>query len=142
MKTAAALDPANPAVHSFFAQLLVAMKRFPEAIAEADTAIRLADSRWSFASYSAYRGYALARAGDTTAARTTLKSAKLYRDADDLAYEIALIHLGLSEPDSAVAWLGKFLSNPATDIINLRSPFFDPLRSDPRFQSLVRRVMH
>jgi TolB-like protein/DNA-binding winged helix-turn-helix (wHTH) protein/Flp pilus assembly protein TadD len=53
--------------------------------------------------------------------------------------EIAAVYTALGDPDQAMAWLEKSYEerfNPGA----LLRPAFDPLRSDPRFQSLVRRI--
>jgi hypothetical protein len=55
------------------------------------------------------------------------------------APEIALVYIGLDEKDQAIAWLEKAYAerfNPSV----LRRPAFDPLRSDQRFQNLLRRT--
>jgi hypothetical protein len=53
--------------------------------------------------------------------------------------EIALVHVGLDDRDQAMAWLEKAYEERFNPGVLLR-PAFDPLRSDPRFQSLLRRI--
>ncbi len=53
--------------------------------------------------------------------------------------EIALICVGLGEKDQAMKWLEKAYEEHFNPSILLR-PAFDPLRSDRRFQNLVRRI--
>ena len=55
------------------------------------------------------------------------------------ATEIALIYVGLGDKDQAMAWLEKAYTERFNPSVLLR-PAFDPLRADPRFKSLVRRV--
>jgi hypothetical protein len=55
------------------------------------------------------------------------------------APEIALVHVGLDEKDEAMAWLEKAYAERFNPGVLLR-PAFDPLRSDPRFQDLLRRI--
>ena len=55
------------------------------------------------------------------------------------APEIALVYVGLDESDQALAWLEKAYMERFNPSI-LRRPAFDPLRSDPRFQNLLRRI--
>jgi hypothetical protein len=52
---------------------------------------------------------------------------------------IALIYAGLSEKDEAFAWLEKAYKERFNPSI-LARPAFDVLRSDPRFQDLLRRL--
>jgi TolB-like protein/DNA-binding winged helix-turn-helix (wHTH) protein/Tfp pilus assembly protein PilF len=53
--------------------------------------------------------------------------------------QIALIYVGLNEKDQAMIWLEKAFEDHF-DAIILTWPAFDPMRSDPRFQDLVRRI--
>jgi hypothetical protein len=55
------------------------------------------------------------------------------------AADIALVYAGLNERDQAFAWLGKAYVERFNPSILLR-PAFDVLRSDPRFQDLLRRL--
>jgi hypothetical protein len=50
-----------------------------------------------------------------------------------------MIYAGLGEDDQAMAWLEKAYSDRFNPSILLR-PGFDALRSDSRFQDLVRRI--
>ncbi|HEY6846263.1 MAG TPA: hypothetical protein VI320_08625 [Terracidiphilus sp.] len=56
-----------------------------------------------------------------------------------LATEIAMIYTALGDKDQAMAWLEKGYEerfNPGV----LARPCFDRLRSDPRFQNLMRLI--
>ncbi len=55
------------------------------------------------------------------------------------ASEIAVIHVSLGDSDQAMSWLEKSYEERFNPGVLLR-PGFDPLRSDPRFQDLVRRI--
>jgi hypothetical protein len=50
-----------------------------------------------------------------------------------------LIYVGLGDPDRAMIWLEKAYQARFNPSILLR-PAFDPLRSDARFQDLLRRI--
>lgn len=57
------------------------------------------------------------------------------------AMQMAIIHIGLGQRDQAVELLGKALEEHDQDIIYLKVfHIFDPVRSDPRFQDLLRRM--
>ena len=50
-------------------------------------------------------------------------------------------YLGLGDNDEAFAWFERAYEEQSNILIYIKvSPWFDPLRSDPRFQDLVRRV--
>jgi hypothetical protein len=55
------------------------------------------------------------------------------------ASEIAVIYVALGDTDQAMNWLEKGYEERFNPSVLLR-PGFDPLRSDPRFEDLVRRI--
>jgi len=56
-------------------------------------------------------------------------------------YEIALIHTALGKTDEAFRWLETAIEERASGLILLRvHPRLDPIRSDPRYLALVRRL--
>jgi hypothetical protein len=52
-----------------------------------------------------------------------------------------MIHVSLGEHEQAFAWLEKAYAERDSylPLINV-DPFFDPLRPDPRFHDLLRRM--
>jgi hypothetical protein len=55
------------------------------------------------------------------------------------ASEIAVIYAALGDSDQAMTWLEKSYEERFNPSVLLR-PGFDPLRSDPRFEDLVRSI--
>ena len=56
-------------------------------------------------------------------------------------YDLAVLYTGLGEKDKAIEQLNKAYEERAGWVINLQvEPLFDPLRSDPRFADLLRRM--
>ncbi len=54
---------------------------------------------------------------------------------------VAMTYVGLGDKQEALAWLEKAFAEHATALDTLKvDPNFDPLRSDPRFQDLLRRM--
>ena len=50
-------------------------------------------------------------------------------------------YIGVGKTDEAFAWLEKAYREHSTAITTLKvNPVYDPLRGDPRFQDLLRRV--
>ena len=51
------------------------------------------------------------------------------------------IYIGLDENDEAIDWLERGFRVRDGDMVVLKTlPVWDPLRSDPRFQDLLRRM--
>jgi TolB-like protein/Flp pilus assembly protein TadD len=87
-------------------------------------------------------GNAYARAGRVREARRCLKELKdRIGEGNVGAYEASLLHAGLGEKDQACEWLQKAYDAHDLRLVYLRvDPPLDPLRSDPRFQALLRRM--
>jgi hypothetical protein len=52
----------------------------------------------------------------------------------------AWIYRGLGDHDHAIAWLQKAYEEHSTEMVYLRTPTWDSLRSDPRFIKLMKDV--
>ena len=55
------------------------------------------------------------------------------------AAEVAVIYVALGDTDQAMNWLEKYCEERFSPSVLLRAGF-DPLRSDPRFKYLLRRI--
>jgi hypothetical protein len=56
-------------------------------------------------------------------------------------FYVALVLTGLRESEKALDWLDKGYQDRSNPLIFLKvDPELDPLRSDPRFQDLQRRI--
>lgn len=133
------LDPTFVQAHRLLGYAYEAEGKFPEAIAEFKLAVKLSPGNLSYLGILG-RGYAVA--GNRREARRTiakLKELSKTRYVEPLQF--ALIYAALGEKDQAFAWLEKAFEERNGNLIALSvAPWFDPLRSDPRFADLVRRV--
>jgi TolB-like protein/Flp pilus assembly protein TadD len=129
----------NPLALSRLGWIYVQKGMFAEAIGHMEQAVTLLPQNPEL---SWMLGHAYAVAGKTSEARKILDD--LHRLAEKryvLPYGFALIHVGLGEHDEALEWLEK-----AYEERNSWMPFIggeprlDPLRADPRFQDLLRRM--
>jgi tetratricopeptide (TPR) repeat protein len=85
-------------------------------------------------------GYAYAVAGRRAEAQKVLdKLAELSKEKYVPAMLRARIYAGLGEKDKAFEWLEKGYEDRSINTIKAY-PAFDPLRSDPRFADLLRRM--
>ena len=83
--------------------------------------------------------YAYARAGRRRLALEILN--RMNRLPGVTAMERAVVYVGLGDKQQALVWIEKAYANRDTEILSLNTdPVYDPLRSDPRFQELIRRV--
>jgi tetratricopeptide (TPR) repeat protein len=131
------MDPFFALAHYVLGEIFVQTHTYKDAIAELRKAIELSPGSTAF---TANLAYAYAVSGDRDEAVKMLKDLKnLSRDVPSNAPEIALIYAGLDDKDQAMAWLEKSYAERFNPGVLMR-PSFDPLRSDPRFQTLLRRI--
>ncbi len=112
---------------------------FKEAIAEHEKNVALfPDSPL----HLGHLGYTYGLAGKKAQALKVIEQLKQWSKRRYVApYDIALVYIGLGEKDQAFAWLEKAYQAHSNDMSNLKAdPTFDPVRSDPRFQDLLRRM--
>jgi TolB-like protein len=87
-------------------------------------------------------GMSLAKSGDIAGAQEVLAS--LHAAATQTYVpptSFAWIHLGLGEIDQAFTWMERAIEERDPIIVPIKSfPFLDPLRSDPRFAALLRKM--
>ena len=63
------------------------------------------------------------------------------REAFVPAYSVAMVHVGLGHIDEAFEWLAKAEAEHSYYIPWLKlDPDLDPLRADPRFAALLKKV--
>jgi TolB-like protein/cytochrome c-type biogenesis protein CcmH/NrfG len=112
-----------------FTEALVALKRGDELLK--DNLVVKADL-----------AHALAVSGRTAEAEEALRNLlAISRTRYVNPFEIALIHIGLGQAEKAFQWLDRAYQERSDLVVYLRvDPRLDPLRSDPRFQEMVRRM--
>jgi TolB-like protein/DNA-binding winged helix-turn-helix (wHTH) protein/Tfp pilus assembly protein PilF len=124
------MDPFFALTHYVLGEAFVQKQMYNEAVAAFQKAIELSPGSTAFTSNLAY---AYAVCGKRDRAEAMLK------DLKSNAPEVALVYVGLGDKDRAMTWLEKAFTERFNPGVLLR-PSFDPLRSDPRFQNLVRRI--
>jgi TolB-like protein/DNA-binding winged helix-turn-helix (wHTH) protein/Tfp pilus assembly protein PilF len=115
-----------------------------EAIAEFKKAVELTnkDSPLFSPFYLAGLAHAYAVAGRRSDAETVLQGLlERARRSYVSPFDIALIYTALGQKDTAFAWMTKAVAERSTWLVYSKwEPRLDPLRSDPRFQDLLRRI--
>lgn len=133
------LDANFALTHWLIGQAYCEKKMYEEAIAEFQKAVALSGND---PIQIAILGHGYAVAGRPGEAQKVINELlELSRQKYFPPYFIALIYAGLGEKDTAFTWLEKVFAERSADLTVLKAePMFDPLRSDPRFQDLLRRV--
>ncbi len=112
--------------------------RLPEALTELEAARRLDDNLEILAAL----GYAYGRAGRRAEAQRLLDELQgLSATRYVSPMVLALVAVGMGEHGRALGWLEDAYAERAQMLSELKAePAFDPLRGDPRFADLLRRV--
>ena len=88
-------------------------------------------------------GWALGRAGQRQEALTILGNLERRRgEAYVSGTLLALVCLGLGDHDQAISWLQQAAEEERDGMLAALNglPHVDPLRSDPRFQALLKKM--
>ena len=128
-----------PAPHLYLARAYLQKKMVAEAMQELRTA---ADLSGGHPFYRAWLGYGYAVSGESREAlRIVDELTKIAGGKYVSSYDMAAIFMGLRRKDQAVTLLQKAYEERASHFHHLGvEPIFDPLRSDSRFQALVREI--
>jgi adenylate cyclase len=112
---------------------------YDDAIAANQKAVSLAGRTSVFLSPL---GHAYARAGKRDEAIAILNEMREVSKGSYVSpYDIAILYTGLGDKENAIDQLQKAYEERAGWMIYLKvEPQFDPLRSDPRFQELIRKM--
>jgi TolB-like protein/DNA-binding winged helix-turn-helix (wHTH) protein/Tfp pilus assembly protein PilF len=111
---------------------------FADAIASLERAVALSKSP----SLVAWLASAYARSGNAVQARKLLRELmELQKQRYVSPAAIGLLYISLGDKDRAFEWLEKAYQERSNSLAYLGvNPAVDPLRSDPRFQDLLRRI--
>jgi TolB-like protein/DNA-binding winged helix-turn-helix (wHTH) protein/Tfp pilus assembly protein PilF len=112
--------------------------KWREALTDLETGRRLDDTPHN----AAMLGEAYALSGDKNRARQILGELQARAKREDVsALYPAVIYTGLGEKDSAFAGLEDAFKERPTYLLGLKTAaLYDPLRSDPRFDDLLKRM--
>lgn len=133
------LGPQHPTLSLHFASTYYRSGRITDAVAEARRLVEMAGDN---PSYKAWLGYYLGRAGQRDEARKILAELLALSKKEWVSdYAIAAVYSGLSETDLAFERLEKaFQARESWITYLIPDVRIDPLRSDPRYSDLLRRV--
>ena len=168
-KRAAELDPVTPVVNAGPGIILFLQRQYDQAIEEIQKILEL-DPNYFWAHYllgeaylqkgeygkaigafgrgnvpqyrDGHLGYAYAVSGQPEKARKLIEELQAGSQPEHLApYHLAMIYFGLGEKDKAFDWLDKACEQHSTQLFWIKTvPDLDSVRSDPRFQAILRRM--
>ena len=138
-KTVIDLDPNYPRAHEYLGLGYLKQGRYSEAIAELEKAVELSGKERRPLRDLGY-GYAIS--GKRAEALAILKDLEVkYENHQAIAQDFAAVYAGLGEKDRAFAWLEKDFQARSGLLAWIRwAPPFEPLRGDPRYVDLLRRM--
>ena len=132
------IDPTFLHARLLLGQACAQNNRLNEAIAEFERAVH--DSGENLYAMG-FLGYAFGKAGQQAQAERQLaKLEELSKAKYVPPYCMALVWMGLGNKDQSFAWLERAYEERDHRLLFKRDGIFDPLRSDPRFQDLLRRI--
>jgi eukaryotic-like serine/threonine-protein kinase len=135
------MDPSFVLAHNDLAQPYLQKSLYVEGIAECEKElVNSHNNAWALAQL----GYAYAVAGRRAEAQNVLRQLNaLSKEKYVSPIAAAQIYSGLGERDKTFEWLEKGYEDRSTGstFVNVKvDPIWDPLRSDPRFADLLRRM--
>jgi eukaryotic-like serine/threonine-protein kinase len=139
LKRTLQIDPNIAGVHFYLGQLYLRRGLHAQAIEELERAFSLTPG---VRKVRAALGHAYAVQGQPEKARQVLSELQQAAARTFVSpYDVALIHVGLGDSDQAFAWLEKAYQARSYELVGLNVDWqVDPLRGDPRFADLVRRI--
>ncbi len=139
LKSILQVNPAFPLAHLWLGRAYQQKGAYQEAISEFNQAEKVLRD---WAPVVAAVGYVQGKAGlRADALKTSEQLKRLSGKKYVTAYGIALVYAGLGDKNRAFAWLSKAVEERTHWLVWLKlDPRWDDLRSDPRFEQLVRRV--
>ncbi len=133
------MDSNFPSAHTWIGAAYVQKGEHQQAIAELQRGFHLSEED----TYAlGLLGYAHGRVGQKSEAFRILDTLKEQSKRQYVSpYALAAVYTGLGDKDQALAWLAKAYEERSAWLFYVKvEPWLDPLRSDPRFQDLLRRM--
>jgi TolB-like protein/DNA-binding winged helix-turn-helix (wHTH) protein/Tfp pilus assembly protein PilF len=138
LRRALELDPNFVSAHNWISDTLLEKRLYNDAIAELEKTKPFKEERV----YIRQTAYLYARTGRRAEARAALaRSLQLSQGKQVSSGAVALTYAALGEKNESFQWLEKAYTDRSSFMTSLKYwSVFDPLRSDPRYTDLLRRV--
>ncbi|MEP7016348.1 MAG: protein kinase [Verrucomicrobiota bacterium] len=139
LKQTIKMNPDFEPPHDWLRQLYAAMGRFDDAVEEIRSVEKRRAGLWTCGQLAFIYGRA-GRKADAEQMLEQIKSARARGTRTD-GLPLVYAYIGVDDKDRAMACLEQDFESHGVAMAGLKSnPWFDPLRSDPRFVDLMRRV--
>jgi TolB-like protein/Tfp pilus assembly protein PilF len=135
-RRALTFDPNFRLAHWGLGAAYISNKMFPQGIAEMRQMLRFDVD----ASAASRLGYTYAVTGDVTAARKLLTEMLQSKYGPLRGHDVARVYIGLGDNAHAFEWLKKAVDEKEGYLYLKVDPAYDPLRADPRFEELLRKM--
>src|SRR5262249_32313669 len=133
------LEPSHITARIWLANIYESRGLYSEALALMEDSLKTHPSDQNYLFYAAYSYAKQGRRSDAEAAISKLREVEKTEPIEPFTF--AEIYLGLGDKDRAIAELEKDFVERGYYMSYLRvDPLLDPLRDDPRFTSLMKRV--
>lgn len=133
------ISPEHFLPHMRMGLVRIQQARYKDAIQELKTAVHLAEQSTETLAALAMAHGAAGEKKEAHAIASELESSQGKRYV--LPYNFAKIYAAGKNAEKGFEWLERAYDDGSPDLIELNSePIFDPMRSDPRFSDLMRRV--
>jgi len=128
-------------VHFLLGFVYVAQNKAHEAIPELKSAVDILSHNGGALAALAY-AYAMdGKKDEALSIVDELRTRPNRAEAEIIPYRVAAVYVALGDKDRGIEWLRKDHERSGRWMNNLKvDPVMDPLRSDPRFQELMRRM--
>jgi TolB-like protein/DNA-binding winged helix-turn-helix (wHTH) protein/Tfp pilus assembly protein PilF len=131
------MDPNFALAHNQLAQAYLQKHMYDEGVAELQIAVQLSGGSPTCIANLARAYVASGKRSEAITLLSDLK--KRSNPSYSHGSEIAVVYAALGDTDQAMNWLEKGYEERFNPGVLIR-PGFDPLRADPRFQDLMRRI--
>ena len=133
------LEPNHITARVWLANIYESLGMYHEAITLSEESLKNNASSDYFLLYS---GYAYAKTGRRDKAEDAIKRLRDLEKTEPVdPYDFAVLYVGLGDKDKAFVELEKTFNERGFYVLFLRfDPFMDPLRDDPRFKEMLKRL--
>ena len=132
------LEPNHITARVWLANVYESLGMYHEAIALSEESLKNRSDQY----FLLYSGYAYAKTGRPEKAEDAIKKLRDLEKTEPVdSYDFAVLYVGLGDNDKALVELEKSFNERGYYVPLLRvDPLMDPLRDDPRFADLIKRV--